>query len=335
MDSINVLVISSIGEENLRQISDVSPKINLQDASGLWDAPDMITAERKADFSNEKFDALLAQADVIYGFRPPDNIVTRAPRLKWFQTMLAGVDHVLTGDFVKSPVILTNTSGIHGTPVGEVALEMMILFAKKAQLCFESKQMKRWQRFEPALLHSATVGIVGLGSIGREIARLSKAFRMRVIATRRSTKQVTRARYVDKLLPTEQLPVLLSESDFVVLVLPLTPETNKMIGERELRTMKPTAYLVNVGRGKTIDDDALIRALDEGWIAGAGIDAFSTEPLPSDSKLWDLPNVFLSPHISGRLNNYSTVTTELFCKNLKRYLAGKKLINVVNKKIGY
>ena len=187
----------------------------------------------------------------------------------------------------------------------------------------------------PGLLRSKTVGIVGLGSIGREVARLAKAFGMRVIATRRSVKRVTRARNVDMVLPGEELLTLLSESDFVVMALPFTPGTDRLIGERELKAMKPTAYLVNVGRGRTLDESALICALDEGWIAGAGLDAYAIEPLPAESRLWDLPNVILNPHIAGRLANYAKVATDLFCDQLKRYVNGKKLFNIVNKKIGY
>lgn len=334
MDTLNVLVTSSIGEECLRQIADVSPKIELWDASDLWDAPDIVTAERKGDTTNEKFEALLAQAEVLYGYRPPQNVIARAPKLKWIQTMLAGVDHILADDIVQSPVILTNTRGIHASPVSEIALEMMLMFAKQAPLCFQAKQEKQWQRFIPDLLRSETVGIVGLGSIGKEVARLAKTFGMRVLAID-ETRGVKPAKYVDTMLPTDQLRQLLAESDFVVLVLPLTPKTNKLIGEGELKTMKSTAYLINVGRGRTVDEEALIRALDEHWIAGAGLDAFTAEPLPPESRLWDLPNVIISPHVAGRISNYNALATELFCKNLRRYLSGKKLLNVVSKRKGY
>jgi len=176
---------------------------------------------------------------------------------------------------------------------------------------------------------------VGLGHIGREVARLAKAFGMEVMATRRSAKPGARARYVDKLLTPEQLPQLLSNSDFLVLSLPATPGTRKLIGEKELRTMKPTAYLINVARGAVIDEEALIRALKGNWIAGAGLDVFSAEPLPSDSKLWELPNLIFSPHISGNLDNYYKLSTELFCENLRRYVNGKRLFNVVDRKKGY
>jgi len=158
---------------------------------------------------------------------------------------------------------------------------------------------------------------------------------MRVVATRRSVKQVARARNVDLLLPRERLSQLLSDSDFVVLTLPLTSETKGLIGEEELRNMKATAYLINVARGEIIDEEALVRALDEHWIAGAGLDVFSTEPLPTDSKLWELPNVIFSPHVAGGMEDYFVRATELFCENLRRYLCGKKLLNVVDKKKGY
>ncbi len=176
-----------------------------------------------------------------------------------------------------------------------------------------------------------------MGSIGREVARLAKAFGMRVVATRRSAKRLERARYVDMIFPREQLRRLLAESDFVALTLPFTPETNKLIGEEELRTMKPTAYLINISRGDIVDEEALIRALEEDWIAGAGLDVFTTEPLPTDSRLWELSNVIFSPHISGGGSSGGNVVpaTKLFSENLRRYLSGKKLLNVVDKRKGY
>jgi phosphoglycerate dehydrogenase-like enzyme len=158
---------------------------------------------------------------------------------------------------------------------------------------------------------------------------------MRVVATRRSAKRVARAKHVDILLPTEQLPWLLSESDFVVLSLPFTSETNRLIGEKELRTMKPTAYLINIARGNIVDEEALIRALDEHWIAGAGLDVFATEPLPAGSRLWEFPNVIFSPHIAGGMEDYNIRATELFCDNLRRYLSRENLFNMIDKKKGY
>jgi len=137
------------------------------------------------------------------------------------------------------------------------------------------------------------------------------------------------------LFSQDQLPQLLSDSDFVVLALPLTPETNKLIGQEELRTMKPTAYLINVARGSIVDEAALTRALEENWIAGAGLDVFVTEPLPVESRLWELPNVIFSPHVAAEIVDYDLQATRLFADNLRRYLSGKRLRNVVDKKRGY
>ena len=330
MESINVLVTSVIGNECLQQIAEVSPKIKLTDVSGL------LRAENRGDSaSKEKLDALLSQAEVIFGLRLPQNVIARAPHLKWIQLMSAGVDRFLDAPMVQSPVILTNVSGIHATPISEFVLGLMLMFAKNVPLHFHLKQEKQWTRLPPSILRSKTVGIVGLGSIGREVARLAKAFGMRVLATRRSAKREGRARNVDIMLPPSQLYRLLAESDFVVLAVPVTPETNKLIGEKELRGMKPTAYLINISRGEIVDEEALVRALDEHWIAGAGLDVFATEPLPSDSRLWELPNVIFSPHIAGGMADYAARATERFVENLKRYVDGRKLLNVVGKKRGY
>jgi len=330
MKSVNVLVTSAIGDECLQQITSVSPRIKLTEVSGLFHA------ERRGELaSKEELDALLAEAEVLFGLRLPQNVITRAPNLKWVQVMSAGVNRFLDTDVVGSPVIMTNVSGIHATPIGEVVLEMMLMFVKQAPLCFQLKQEKQWERFLPTVLRSKTVGIVGLGSVGREVARLAKAFGMRVLATRRSAKRVKQARYVDIMLPPGQLRQLLAESDFVVLALPFTPETSKLIREGELRAMKPTAYLINIARGGIVDEEALIRALDEHWIAGAGLDVFATEPLSTDSRLWEFPNVIISPHVAGAMDDYVIQATELFSENLRRYLNGKRLLNVVDKKKGY
>jgi D-2-hydroxyacid dehydrogenase (NADP+) len=330
VEPVNVLVTTPIGDESLQQITNVSPRIKLSNVSEL------VRAEQRGDFARQdELDALLAEAEVIYGLRLPKDVIARAPKLKWVQVMSAGVDRYLDDEFRQSSVIMTNVSGIHATPIGEIVLGLMLMFAKQAPLCFQLKQEKQWKRFMPTVLRSKTVGIVGLGNIGREVARLAKAFGMRVVAIRRSVKRVVRAKYVDILLPREQLPRLLSESDFVVLSLPFTSETNKLIGEKELRTMKPTAYLINIARGNIVDEEALIRALDERWIAGAGLDVFATEPLPADSRLWEFPNVIFSPHIAGGMEDYNIRATELFCENLGHYLSGKNLLNVVDKKKGY
>lgn len=330
VESLNILITTSIGNECLQQIATTSPKIKATDVS------DFLHTEQSGDLaSKEKLDVLLAEAEVIFGFDLPHNVINRAPRLKWVQAITSGVEHLLTTGILGSSVIVTNIKGVIDTPIAEFVFGLVLMFVKQLPLCFQLKQEKQWQKFPTSALGSKTIGILGLGSIGREVARLAKAFDMRVIAIRNSVLRISGARNVDMMLPRDRLHQLLSESDFVVLALPLTPKTNKLIGEEELRIMRSTAYLINIARGNVIDEEALIHALDENWIAGAGLDVFATEPLPTDSKLWEFPNVILSPHVAGDTEDEIMQATELFIKNLRRYLDRNKLLNVVDKKRGY
>lgn len=329
-EQINVLVTTPVGQEYLDQIAAVSPRVKVTDISSQAKA-----LQEDAYIPGSEFDSILAEADVIYGLRIPQSLINRTSRLKWVQVMSAGVERYLDAGLRKSPVILTNVSGIHATPIGEFCLEQMLMFAKGAALCFEMKQKKEWGRFSPGVLRDKTVGIIGLGEIGKEVARLSKAFGMRVLATRRSTKRETRARNVDVLLPSNGLHRVLRESDFVVITLPYTKETDSIIGEAEFEAMKTTACIINIGRGAIIDEEAMIRALSESRIAGAGLDVFTTEPLPQSSKLWELPNVLFSPHVSGVMEDYNAKATDLFYRNLERFVAGKRLFNIVGKRRGY
>jgi len=338
MEPLDVLVMTpvfdksmpSADDETLRRIAAVSPRIAARDGSALF------SAELRGDeHAREQLDELLARAEVVYGLFLPPDLCSRAPRLKWVQTMSAGVDRFAETDIWQSPVMLTGVSGIHATPIGEFLLGLMLMFAKKAPLGFRMRQEREWQRYLPTVLRGKTAGIVGLGAIGREVARLSKAFGMRVIATRRSARKETRSRYADRVLPPERLAELLAESDYVALTLPLTPETRGIIGEKELNAMKPTAVIINIGRGGLIDEAALVSALEEKRITGAGLDVTAIEPLPVDSRLWDLDSVILSPHIAGGMEDYEARATDIFCDNLERYINGKRLRNVIDKKKGY
>jgi D-2-hydroxyacid dehydrogenase (NADP+) len=338
MESLNVVIMNPAFDrsmpraapENIRQIETVSPDIKVRDVSEL------VAAELRGDTTaKEELDALLAGADIIFGLVLPKDLPARAPKLKWVQMMSAGVDRLVRSEIWQSAVLITGVSGIHAAPISEFVILEMLMFAKNAPQFFRMKEKREWKRFAPTVLRSRTVGIVGLGSIGKEVARLAGAFGMRVIATRRSTRQPGRARYVDLLLPAARLKQLLSESDFVVIATPLTAETRGLIGEDELRAMKPTAYIINIARGGIIDEEALVRAIEEKRIAGAGLDVTSSEPLPADSRLWDFDNIILSPHISGGMDDYMERATDLFCENLRRYLDGKKLLNLVDRDRGY
>ncbi|MEE8419479.1 MAG: D-2-hydroxyacid dehydrogenase [Dehalococcoidales bacterium] len=331
MEPVNVLILTSLGEESRQRIAGVSPRITVTDVA------DKLRAERKGDFSSKKeLDALLAEGEVLYGFRLPPGILGRTPKLKWIQTMSAGVEHFMTDEVKQNRAMVTNASGLHAGPIAEYILGQMLMFVKRSPFCFQFQQDQVWQKVSPSVLRGKTLGIVGLGSIGRETARLAKAFGMRVLATRRSVKQTGKARNVDTLYPAKRLPELLAESDFVALTLPFTPATSKIIGEKELGTMKSGAFLINIARGGVVDEEALARALEEGWIAGAGLDVFATEPLPAESRLWGLSNLVITPHISGGSDEDNTLgTTRIFVENLKRYIEGRKLLNMVSKKHGY
>jgi len=232
--------------------------------------------------------------------------------------------------------MITSASGIHATPIAEYVLGAMLMLARKALLSLENQRHRHWKLFAPSELREKTLGVVGLGNIGREVARLAKAFRMRVVATRRSIiNQESNVMGVDKVYPPSDIIDLLNECDFVVRSPPLTRESAKMIGEKELRAMKPTAYLINIARGGVIDQSTLVTALKENWIAGAALDVFENEPLPQENELWQLPNVIVTPHIAGLSEMYWSRLTDLFCQNLKRYLDGESLINIVDKEKGY
>jgi D-2-hydroxyacid dehydrogenase (NADP+) len=336
---VNVLVARWLEEGYRRQIAAVDPRIR------VFYAAEQVAAETKRprgpidlapdEGVHAELDSLLREAEVIYGLRLPDNILERAPHLKWVQTSSAGVDTLVGTKLWQSDVILTTTSGIHVIPMREHVLGMMLMFVRHAPVYFGNKQDRVWKQHIPDQLCGKTLGVVGLGRIGEAIARAAKAFDMRVVATRRHVAKHGTSSAVDMLYPADKLLEMLRESDFVVATVALTEKTRKLIGERELRAMKPTAYIINIARGSVIDEAALTKALKEKWIAGAGLDVFEKEPLPQNSELWTLPNVIITPHVAGLMPDYNARAMEVFCENLRRYLDGQPLINVIDRTRGY
>jgi phosphoglycerate dehydrogenase-like enzyme len=292
------------------------------------------------------------RAQVLYTFNAlprPD----QSPHLRWVQLNSAGINHVTKHPLFATDVMFTTTSGLHAINIGEYVFASILAWTRRLPEMFDLQRKSewpsdRWTRYPPTELRGATLGIIGYGSIGREVGRLAKAFGMKVLAVKRRT-QIREEHgsfeipvlgdpwgtLPDALYGPEQLHEMLPQCDFVVLAAPLTPQTRGMIGEAELRAMKPTAYLVNIARGELCDEAALIRALREKWIAGAGLDVFMQEPLPKGSPLWTLPNAILTPHISGFSPNYERRAVDIFCENLRRYIAGEPLLNVVDKTAGY
>ena len=282
-------------------------------------------------------DAVLGTAEaMLCGFRLPNDVPARTPKLKWVQSMAAGVERLMDAGLFEAGITLTNAKGVAATPIAEWVLGAMLMFSKKMQVHFVRKTKKLYQRTDvlPFSLEGKTVGILGLGAIGLEVARLSSALGMRVIATKRTVEGAD-THHVDGLYPPSLTDEVFKASDFLVVALPLTRETTKAVSERELRLMKRTAYILNVGRGPIIDEAALVRALKEGVIAGAALDVFEKEPLPQESELWGLENVVYSPHISGEVDDYDERAAALFAKNLRRYVSGQPLLNVVDRARGY
>ena len=287
--------------------------------------------------SKSELAGALPAAEVVFGSAPASEERELATSLRWIQLASAGASSVLTPEFVRTDIVLTTASGVHPIQMSEHAFAMMLMFARRMHEYLAAQADAQWAK-EPVErsdeLYERTVGIVGLGHVGREIARKAKAFGMQVLATRRTVDK-SAAPDVDEMVKPEALHELLKRSDYVVLAVPLTAETSKIIGASELAVMKPTAFLVNIARGGVVDEGALVDALRQGRIAGAGLDTFETEPLPEESPLWRLPNVIVTPHTAGSTPRYWERATALFCDNLARYLEGKTLRNVVCRDRGY
>lgn len=333
--TMNVLVTTGFGDALLERMRAVSADLRVTRATA-----------GQADY---------AEVDVLYAMSLPRD-TARAPRLKWVQLHMAGPDSIHDHPlYTDSPVALTTTSGVHAGTIAEYAITVLLALAHRVPRMVEWKgkgswppDEQRWPLFVPTEVRGATLGLVGYGSIGRELARIAKtAFGMTVLACKRDPSQRRDAGYCrpgtgdpEGLLPDEWvapdgLPKLLARSDVVVMCAPLTRETRAMFDAGAFGAMKPSAYFINVGRGGSVDEGALVSALKDGRIAGAAIDVFAQEPPPAHHPLYALDNVIVSPHVSGFLPTYDDACTDLFVENLRRYLAGRPLLNLVDRATGY
>lgn len=270
--------------------------------------------------------------------RFPYDLLAKAPKLRWFQQWGgAGTDWLMRyPEIVEKGFMLTNAAGAHAVPISEHIFGMLLMFTRRLHWSLRRQDRHEWKSFEQhELLELAgrTMLILGVGGIGQRTAKIARTFGMRVIGVRRNSEKSVPD--VEAMYRPDQLPDILPEADVIVSTLPLTRATRHIIGEAELRAMKSDAILINIGRGGTIDEPALIRALQEHWIAGACLDVFEIEPLPEDSPLWDIHNVILTPHYSGWNPNFDVRAFDIFLKNLKLYTEGKPLFNVVDKRLGY
>lgn len=274
--------------------------------------------------------AQIAEADVLYAWNFPADLYAKAGRLRWLQAMGAGVEWALVPE-LPPPVTVTRAPGVFGPSMAEYVLGWCLWVTQRMETYREAQRNRRWvSHVLPERLRGTTTTVVGLGEVGRAIARAARALGMRVVGVSRSGRRVPG---VDRVWRVSALNQALGEADWVVVALPLTPETRGVIGERELRAVRPGAWLLNVGRGAVIDEPALVKALAGRRLAGAILDVFSSEPLPPEHPLWALPNVVITPHISGP--SAPDEIAPIFRDNLARFLAGRRLRHVVDRARGY
>jgi phosphoglycerate dehydrogenase-like enzyme len=278
-----------------------------------------------------------------------DRLLARAPRLNYVHSASTGVERALTPAARERGLVITNARGVFSRPIAEYVLMMILAVSRRLPGLLELQRERTWQPLEGVELRDVTVGIVGLGSIGRAVGALATAFGCRVVAVRRRSEAGSSGGgssgddesrsfgelMLDRVGGPESLPELLAESDFVVLAAPLTPETEDMIDAAALASMKSTAWLINIARGRLVDERALLDVLRDGRIGGAILDTFREEPLEPTSPFYDLPNVIVTPHTSWSSGRVLDRSVELFCDNLRRYAAGEPLLNVVDPTAGY
>jgi phosphoglycerate dehydrogenase-like enzyme len=281
---------------------------------------------------NEILRKHIHNTDVLIAWKFPMEILKEAKRLRWIQLTTAGSDHLMEFREFLRGVVVTNTRGIHVHIMADFALLSVLLLQWQLPSLLADQQEMRWIIRSTEPLAGKTLGILGVGAIGSEIARRARCFHMHVLGVKRSPAPVDG---VDRVYGPDRLEEVLSAGDFVVIALPLTPDTRQRIGEPELRIMKRTAYLINISRGAVVVESSLIKALREKWISGAVLDVFEEEPLPETSPLWTLRNVIVTPHISGEIKDYPKRVLEVFSENLLRWKSGKQLINMVDFGRGY
>lgn len=335
---IEVLITLPFPDELVSEVRAISPRLHVtvRPAKEAAEIPDEVWEQVEVLYTNH----------VLPG---PD----RAPHLRWIQFHWAGVDSLLDHPALQNEgLVATTLSGSSASQVAEYVLMMLLALGHHLQDLF-AHQLRadwpedRWKRFTPTELRDSTVGIVGYGSIGRQVARLLHAFGATVLATKRDVMHPEDSGYapedmgdptgdlVHRLYPPQALRGMLKECDFVVVTVPLTAETHHLLGARELAAIKSGAYLVDIARGNVVDHEALAAALQSGKLAGAALDVFPQEPLPADSPLWKMPDVIITPHISGVSAHYDRRAIALFAENMYRYLAGKPLYNRIDLERGY
>ncbi|HJQ30227.1 MAG TPA: D-2-hydroxyacid dehydrogenase [Rubrobacter sp.] len=341
-----VVITSYFEEEYVRRIREVDGRLRVLYREDLVPPPrwsgDHAGPEdwERTPEGEEEFLAMLGEAEVLYDFPRGhvDDLVQVAPDLRWVQGSMAGAGEVAQkAGFGETDVVVTTASGIYSGPLAEFVLMAMLQHAKDLDRLRRDKSEKVWRQGTTGTLERKTLCVVGMGSIGRAIAGRAQPFGMRVVGVKRTVREGDEAwQYTDELYATADLPTALGEADYVALTLPGTPETRRLLDAEAIAAIKPGAYFANVGRGSVVDEAALVEALESGHLSGAALDVFEVEPLPEDSPLWELDNVIVSAHTTDVVPDLiNSAQTDLFCENLRRYLASEALLNVLDKHLLY
>jgi len=337
MDEINVLITMPFPEELLERLKALSSRIEVKIH------PVKTAEELPID--------LLEDIEVLYTSRViPD--LEDISNLRWIQLHDAGVHHVVEHPALGSNIHVTTMSGVSAPGMAEYALMAMLGLGRRIHLMMDDKEAKRWaedriERFMPIELQGSTVGIVGYGSVGREVARICHSFGAKIVATKADLKTLEdvgysmeergdpKAELVERLYPPQAIASMASLCDFLLISVPFTNETRGMVGEKVFKMMKPRSFLIDISCGGVVDHGALVEALSEGRIAGAALDVYPVEPLPESSPLWEMPNVLLSPHVAGSSLQYYELAIDCFAENMKRYLSDQTLLNLYKHERGY
>jgi phosphoglycerate dehydrogenase-like enzyme len=322
MEPIHVLVLADPGQPHLRCLEKTPPGVRF--TVGL--APEVVEpAAGSAD-----------AAVLWFGSAPVlERIWPLARRLRWVHSCAVGLDGWLFPALAESPVVVTNGRGAFSGSLGEFALAAVLFFAKDLRRMVRSQEQGVWDPFDVDEIAGQTLGIVGYGDIGRSVARRARAFGLRVLALRRHPERSGADPSVDEVLPPDRLLDLVARSDYLVVAAPLTSETRSLIGTAELAALRPSAVVINVGRGAVIDEAALAVALRDRRIRGAALDVFAQEPLPPGHPFYRLDNVLLSPHCADHTRTWLDAAMRVFLDNVERFRAGEPLANVVDKRLGY
>jgi glyoxylate/hydroxypyruvate reductase len=337
-----LLIASYLEPEHVECIRQVDPRVNVVYAPDLIAPPRYAADHTGGDWQRTpeqeaRWRELLGQADIMFDFdyRHRPDLPDLAPKVRWIQSTSAGIGQFVVRQryHLRMPnTVFTTASGVHAKPLAEFCIMAMLMHNKGLLRMLRDQERKHWERYAGTDLDGRTLAIVGLGKIGCETARVAKAFGMRVIGISRDCWDEA---CIDQFCGPEGLREVLPLAEYLVLSVPHTPDTENMIGRDELALLPRGAYLINIARGHVIDEPALIDALRSGQLSGAALDVFVEEPLPADSPLWEMPNVLVSPHSASTSDRENRRITDLFCDNLRRFLSGEPLRNVLNPELLY